>query len=89
MHCAAMHSLGHHHVRCARKPWPSLGDNESVCRKGTQIILAEMGDNVRHLKAPDQIALLKEKPNWKLANRKSQIQELFKNRGHFFLIGAA
>ena len=64
-------------------------DFQSVGRKGTQILLAEMGDNVGQMKAPEQIALLKTKPNWQLANRKSQIQELFEDRGHFFLIGAA
>ena len=48
-------------------------DFQSVGRKGTQIILAEMGDNVGHMKAPEQIALLKTKENWKLASRKSQI----------------
>ena len=48
---------------------------QTVGRKGTQIILAEMRDNVGHLKAPDQIALLKTKPNWQLANRKSQVAD--------------
>ena len=69
-----------------------FGDNptfQSVGRKGSQIVLAEMGNNCGHLKAPAQIALLKTLPNWQLAARKSQIQELFEDRGHFFLIGAA
>ena len=38
---------------------------------------------------PEQIALIKTSPNWCLASRKSAIQELFEERGHFFLLGAA
>ena len=61
---------------------------QTMGRKGTQIILAEMGGNAGQMKAPGQIALLKTKPDWQLANRKSHIKELFEDRGHsaFFLI---
>ena len=42
-----------------------------------------------HLKVKEQAALLKTLPGWELSSRKSQVQELFEERGHFFLIGAA
>lgn len=58
-------------------------------RKGSNIVLAEMGHDVRALGAPAQKELIKTLDNWKLASRKSQVQELFEDRGHFFLIGAA
>ena len=78
----------------------AFGDDptfQSVGRKGSQLVLAEMGNNCGHghlhayLHAPEQIALLKTLPNRQLAAQKSQIliQELFEDRGHFFLIGVA
>ena len=62
---------------------------QSIGRKGSHHILSEMGIQAKDLDAPEQIALIKTKENWKLANRKSQIQELFESRGHFFLVGVA
>ena len=52
-------------------------------------VLLELGYDVAHLKVKEQAALLKTLPGWELSSRKSQVQEQFEERGHFFLIGAA
>ena len=73
----------------AVKKFGHEADFQSVGRKGSNVVLTEMGEDVRDMTAPVQIAMIKVFPNWKLASRKSQIQELFEDRGHFFLVGAA
>jgi len=60
---------------------------EQETRKDTAARIAALEEAAG--KAQEQKALLKTFDGWKLANRKSQIQELFESRGHFFLIGAA
>ena len=64
-------------------------DFMSIGRKGSDRVLLELGYDVAHLKVKEQAALLKTLPGWELSSRKSQVQELFEERGHFFLIGAA
>ena len=64
-------------------------DFMSVGRKGSDRVLRELGHDAAHLDGKQQMALLKTVPGWRLQDRKSQIQELFQERHHFFLIGAA
>ena len=64
-------------------------DLMTIGRKGSDRVLLEMGHDVSQLKAKAQVALLKTLPGWELKTRKSAVQELFEQRGHFFLIGAA
>lgn len=64
---------------------------QSVGRKGSGVVLTEMGEDARDMAASVQIAMIDVFPNLKLASWKSQMQELFEDRGHghFFLVGAA
>ena len=64
-------------------------DFMSIGRKGSDIVLRELGLVAGHLCGKKQKELLKTVPGWVLQHRKSQVQELFLDRGHFFLIGAA
>ena len=62
-------------------------DFQSVGKKGSKIVLTEMGISTAGVLAKQQLKLLNSQPNW--GQTKSQMQELFERRGHLCIIGVA